>query len=345
MTKVTYVGLDVHLKSIAVVWGKAKETPEHLEVPNTREGLANLARRVGSQDVWGVYEASSCGFGVYERMSRWGWKMSIVAPTHVAKSAHGRKRKTDVRDAELLRDLLMSHGELGTKLPAVWIPDRVIREHREIVRRRLKLGETLSAVKAGIGSVLRMHGIERPEDLKTLWTQKHVRWLWSLTGQDGTPTAVRTVLASQLREYEFVEKEGAEMQRQLEELSETEPYRAPALKMKEIRGVGTVTAMTFLLELGDVKRFRNRRQVASYLGLAPSCYESGEATDRKGRITRMGPSRVRKVLNQAAWAFLRENVQWRAWYTAVARRRGPKKAIVGLMRRLGIELWQRARCA
>ena len=59
----------------------------------------------------------------------------------------------------------------------------------------------------------------------------------------------------------------------------------------------------------------------------------------------MGPARVRKVLNQAAWAVIRTDPVWKAWYTQLANRRKTKKAIVAVMRRLGIKLWQLARSA
>ena len=60
--------------------------------------------------------------------------------------------------------------------------------------------------------------------------------------------------------------------------------------------------MVFLTELGDMRRFRNRKKVGAFLGVVPSSNESGENNDRKGHITRQGPARVRKVLCQAAWA-------------------------------------------
>jgi transposase len=99
------------------------------------------------------------------------------------------------------------------------------------------------------------------------------------------------------------------------------------------------------VELGDVRRFNNRRQVGSYLGLVPASYESGEASDRKGHITRLGPPRVRKVLNQAAWHLVRLDPHWRKRYEGIAARGGAKTAIVAIMRKLGIELWQRAKSA
>jgi transposase len=341
MSMVTYVGLDVHLNSIAAAWGRLQEKPRNLIVPNTPAGLEALVKAVGPGQVWAVYEASSCGFGLFDELTRRGWKMSIVAPTHIHRSVHARKRKTDLRDARRLWELILGHGELGMDLPVVWIPPMKIRQDREVIRRRLKLGENLSRVKNGILSLLRIQKATRPESLKTLWSQKHIAWL---RGLPLDPT-VRPVLASLVRELDFFIQELADLNAQVEALAQEDPYREQVERMTQVKGVGTVTAMTYLLELGDVHRFGNRRQVACYLGLVPSSFESGEANNRKGHITHLGPARVRKVLNQAAWTLVRHDPRWREWYQAVATRRGALKAIVGVARRLGIELWRRAKSA
>ena len=59
----------------------------------------------------------------------------------------------------------------------------------------------------------------------------------------------------------------------------------------------------------------------------------------------MGPARVRKVLCQAAWTIVRKDPVWKARYGPLAQRRGGRKAIVAIMRKLGIELWHRAQAA
>jgi len=341
MSMVTYVGLDVHLNSIAAVWGRLQEKPRNLIVPNTPAGLEALMKTVGPGPVWAVYEASSCGFGLFDELTQRGWKMSIVAPTHIHRSVHARKRKTDLRDAQRLWELVLAHGEVGTDLPVVWIPPTKVRQDREVVRRRLKLGENLSRVKNGILSLLRIQKVTRPEGLKTLWSQKHVAWLRGLS----LGSAVGPVLASLLRELEFFCREMEELNAQIEALAQEDPYREQVDRVTQVKGVGLVTAMTFLLELGDVNRFRNRQQVGCYLGLVPSSDESGEANDRKGHITHLGPARVRKVLTQAAWILVRHDPAWRDWYTPLAARRGKLKAITGVARRLGIELWRRAKSA
>jgi transposase len=345
MSMVIYVGLDVHLNSIAAVWGSAKTTPRSMTIAPTEEGFRILARAVGSGEIWGVYEASSCGFETYDRLRQLGWKMSIVAPTHIAKSTHGKKRKTDLRDSKRLWELLMSHGELGTELATIWIPSRELQEEREIVRRRLKLSESSCRVKNGILGLLRMHRIKRPETLKSSWTQKHVAWLKELAAGTTLSVSVRTVLSSYVRELEFMEEEIKTLQEAVEDLAKDERYEGAVQRMTEMPGVGVLTALTFLLELGDLGRFNNRRQIGSYLGLVPASYESGEADDRKGHITRLGPPRVRKVLNQAAWHLVRLDPVWRKRYESIAYRGGKKTAIVAIMRRMGIELWQRAKAA
>lgn len=345
MSKVTYVAMDVHLNSIAAVWGQPKETPRHLVIDNTPEGWDRLQKAVGPGEIWGMYEASSCGFEIYDEFTRRGWKMSVVAPTHIVQSAHSRKRKTDLRDARRLWDILVAHGELGTEMTEVWIPSLELRQQREVVRRRLKLGENVTRTKNSIHGFLRMHQIKRPKEIKTLWSRQHVSWLEELTKDCRVSGHLQTVLGSYVRELIFWRAELAQAQAEVERLAEDARYQKAVDNMTQLDGVGILTAMVFLLELGDVRRFRNRRQVASYLGLVPSSFESGQADDRKGHISRMGPPRIRKVLNQAAWTLVRKDATWRSSYGPLAERRGGRRAIVAIMRRLGIELWHRAQAA
>lgn len=341
MKQVTYVGLDVHKKSITAVCGPVKSKPESMKVTNDPKGWNRLADRLKTWDVQAVYEASSCGFEVYDEMTTRGWSVVVVAASLLPKSAKEKKNKTDLKDAQELRSRLVAHREAGATLPVVWVPPVHVREDRELVRRRLSLGERVSGVKAGILNLLQVHKI--PEGNESKWTRDHVKRLEFLCGQKsplGKP--VRIALGSQLAELRFLLDEERRIQKDLEDLAREARHRATAEKLTEVKGVGTLTAMTFLVELGDVHRFRNRRQLANYLGLSPSCHESGEATDRKGHITRQGPPRIRKVLNQAAWVHVRCLPEAKKRFGRLAMRRGAKKAIVAEMRKLGIELWHRA---
>lgn len=105
--------------------------------------------------------------------------------------------------------------------------------------------------------------------------------------------------------------------------------------------------MVFLSEIGDLTRFNNRRQIAAYLGLCPTSFESGRANNRKGHITRQGSARVRRVLCQAAWSHVRHDPHEKAAYARI-KAKNPKKAkiaVVASMRRLAIRMWHRGRQA
>ena len=142
---------------------------------------------------------------------------------------------------------------------------------------------------------------------------------------------------------EFFEEQKKELEREVCELAETGRYGEPVRELVKFKGVGTLTAMVFLTEMGDLSRFSNRRQVASYLGLTPTSNESGDNSNRKGHISRQGPGRVRKVLCQATWAALGHDPEVRANYDRMVRRNPKRKnvATVAFMRRLGIRLWHR----
>ena len=135
----------------------------------------------------------------------------------------------------------------------------------------------------------------------------------------------RRGLLTLLRELGSLERERDRLDRSIEGLAKTERYADLVAELTELKGIGTLTAMVFLTETGDLTRFSNRRQVGSYLGLTPSSFESGKADDRKGHITRQGPSRVRRVLCQAVWCQVRWAPSERAAYHRICRRNPKKK--------------------
>ena len=132
------------------------------------------------------------------------------------------------------------------------------------------------------------------------------------------------------------------MDKEVEKLSETPRYKyAAGALVAEIKGVGLLTAMVFLTEMGDLSRFSNRQQVGAFLGLVPSSNESGENDDRKGHITREGSSRLRRVLCQASWSRVVHDHMESEVYDRIVRRNPKHKkiAVVASMRRLGIRMW------
>ena len=102
-------------------------------------------------------------------------------------------------------------------------------------------------------------------------------------------------------------------------------------------GIGSITASAYVTALDDATRFSRAAQVASYLGLVPSEYSSGEQ-QRRGRVLRSAHPHVQSLLVQAAWRLSRSKdprtAGLRVWAQGIAQRRGRKIAMVALARRL-----------
>jgi transposase len=111
-----------------------------------------------------------------------------------------------------------------------------------------------------------------------------------------------------------------------------------ALRLRTHPGVGVLTALAFVLIVGDAARFRCGKQVASYLGLVPLEDSSGNRR-RLGHITKQGSSIVRFLLVEAAQVTVRSLPEWRSKYLHLVLRRGRKIAKVAMARRLAVQLF------
>jgi transposase len=266
-------------------------------------------------------------------------------------TARSRKTKTDDNDAELLLDEVRGFVLAGRALPAVWIPDLQTRDDRELIRHRLQLAEQRTRIKNQIRNLAKRWKLALPEWFTASgdWSKRSLQWLRDLAAGTigGLGAGARSALASQVELYQALCVQLKTLDKAIDRLSRSPRYARAFCKLKLLPGVGTLSAMTFLTELGDLERFANRRQLAAYLGLAPCAFESGERNDRKGHITRQGSARVRHVLCQAAWAALRVSPVWRETYDRLKRgsAKRSKVAIVAVMRQLGITMWHTARSA
>ena len=307
--------------------------------------LKDRSRQAGGAPVILAYEAGPHGMGLHDFLSERGIVCHMFAPTLLKRSPKSRKHKTDPKDAEELLEVLRGHLLAGNKLPGVWIPDARLRDDREIVRGRLDGGVKVRHARTQIQSLLKRYSVRRPHGVGQGWTQKHRAWLHGLC-QEASPLGIgaRTRLASHLRELESAQREEAFLEEAVVRLSQEERYRRIFEALDAEVGVGLLTAMVFLTQLGDPERFGNRRQVAAYFGLVPSSNETGKRDDCKGHITGQGSPRVRWVICQAYHAEIRTDTQEKARYERLVQRNPKRKkvAVVAGMRRKVIRLWHTA---
>jgi transposase len=293
MIQDTVVGLDVHADSItAAILSPTSDTPEVVKLSGDLMQVRRLFRRLSDAGpVKGCYEASGSGFVLQRLLTYDGFSCEVIAPSLIPRKP-GDHRKTDRLDAIMLARLYRSGH-----LTPVHVPD----EGHEALRRLLRLRETYhaycTATMQRISGILRNHGHVFKEG-KTTWTKKHRRWLGELRQSLQGP--LQTALATELEHLEYLETVQSAMDAELERYAAFPCYRKTVEALCCLRGVKTLTALTLLVEIGDVRRFRSPRSLMAYFGLVPSEHSSG-SREYRGSITKAGNVHVRRLLVEAAW--------------------------------------------
>lgn len=348
MSNVTMVGCDLHDRSMLIRFASGQGDPQQASFPNDGLGrrlllaqLKDVATKQQSERIVLAYEASGQGYGLSDFLHEHGIECYVLSPTHLPKTPKSAKQKTDAKDAQMLLEQVRGFVLAGNSLPVVWTPPQRLRDDRELVRARIDVADDTTRTKLQILSMLKRYGIRTPT-WYTTWTKRFVKWLRDTAAT--LDAVVTPMLESLIDLYELYHVVQNRLDRAIHKLSRAERYRAACDELRKLPGVGLLTAMTFLTEMGDLERFHNRREVAAYLGLCPASFESGDANDRKGRITRQGPARVRKMLCQAAWVSIRRSEEMSDAYHRIkgGKSNRTKKAIVAVMRRLAIKMWHRA---
>jgi transposase len=352
MAEYILVGCDLHDENMVLRIAADNGPVEKRVLPNTRSGynalLDELKRRsnaAGADKVMIVYEAGPHGFVLYDAMTKAGVDCRVLAPIHLPQSPKSRRRKSDGRDSRRALRVLRSHLFSGEELHDIWVPVPSLRDEREVVRLRADSSHELTRTKNRIGSLLKRYGVRKPAHVGESWTRRHLAWLQCMAG-DASPLGplTRRTLGYQLDHLTWVEARLGAMDKEVAALARTPRYAEPVRVAMEDKGVGVLTAMVYLAEMGDLRRFANRADVGEYLGLVPSRDQSGECEDGFGHITHQGSGRVRRVLNQSVWMWVRTDPKAQAFVDRLADEHpkyGKRIAVVALMRRRAVRLWHR----
>lgn len=293
MSKYIWVGLDVHLDSItAAILDEDVVTPEVVTLSGDLMQTRRLFRRLAKKgQVRACYEASGAGFVLQRVLAKDGFHCEVIAPSLIPRKP-GDRRKTDRLDAVNLARLYRSGH-----LTPVHVPSQEQEALRRLIRLRYEYVCYTTATKHRISGMLRNHGHVFREG-KTPWTKTHRQWLARLRNQlDG---AMHTALATELEHLEYLETQRDVLDDEITRYAQCSPYRGKVEALCCLRGVKTITAMTLLCEIDDVRRFGSPRALMAYFGLVPSERSSGER-ERRGPITKAGNTHCRRVLVEAAW--------------------------------------------
>lgn len=314
------VGVDLHKHTITVcVWNP--DGPSRIrKLPCVNE----LALRAFFADL-GPFQAS------VEATASYHWFVELIEPlAQRVVLAHPKKlriiaesrNKSDRVDARVLAEFL-AHGWT----PEAHRPTPRQREHRVLLRHRQCLVRQQTSIRNKIRRIASDHNADR----RDLFSKCGLVYLATvpLSASERFAVDQLLVLLRTLHEQLLAVKQRI---RQFATVAPPREARHRAV-LRSIPGVGEVTSEVVIAELGDVSRFRSAKQVAAFAGLAPGRRESaGRARDLP--ITKQGSGLLRWVLVEAAWQLARRSTHWHGVAAALAKRRGKRRAIVAVARRL-----------
>lgn len=296
MSKIRFVGLDVHADTIAVAVAETGgEVRSHGVIPNRLEPIRKLFGKLGpAKDLKVCYEAGPTGYVLYWQLIQLGVACEVIAPSLVPSKA-GDRVKTDRRDAEKLAKCYRA-GELT----AVWVPDEAHEALRDLVRAREAAKKDQLKARRRLGKFLLRHG-RRPEGLKA-WTKQYMEWI-GIHVRFSQP-ALEATLQDYMDEVKHVAQRIVKLEKAIDEAVRTAPaeIRAVIEALQALRGVAQTTAATIVSELGSLSRFESPRPLMGYSGLVASEHSSGNRIQR-GSITKTGNAHLRRVVVEAAWPY------------------------------------------
>ncbi len=290
------------------------------------------------------YEAGRDGFWIHRALITEGIENQVLDSASIEVSRRKRKVKTDRVDVNALLRLLMRYvnGE-KTALHTLRIPTVDEEDQRRLNRERDRLLKERGAHSARIKSLLVAHGI-RLEKMSTL-PRLLATAKAAVTGY-ALPADLKAELEREYVRYELVAKQTKVLEQLQIERAQAEDI--PAMRniqhLRSLKGVGWQSSWILTMEFFNWRDFKNAKQLGACAGLTPTPYDSGDSTREQG-ISKAGNKRIRKLMVELAWLWLRyqPDSQLSQWYEkrfAQGGKRMRRIGIVALARKLLIALWR-----
>jgi transposase len=315
-----YGAIDLHKRYtwVRLVTAEKVVTFER-QIPTTREALTSVF--AGRSRARVLIESATESEWVAQTIEACGHEVVVASPSYALMYGHRDPHiKTDRRDVLALAEAC----RLGIYRRA----HRVSAAQRR-QRRALKVRELLVRQRTALINLLRAELRQEGIRLRTCSAEAVVRQYRTLA----IPVAVAAELEPVITGLEQVTAAIAASTAALTATAAADPI---VRRLQTAPGIGPITGLTFRAVLDDVGRFADARGVAAYLGLVPTEASSG-SRQRKGGITKAGPSGLRVLLIQASWVVWRQRKSGGAlyaWVERLAARRGRRIAVVALARRL-----------
>lgn len=320
-----FIGLDIHKKSWALHFRTDISDHKSLTIPADCEALYQyVSSNFPMHEVALTYEAGCCGFSAGRYFLNLGWTVTVVNPADVPRMNKQNYQKTDKIDCRNLAKQLQA-GQLR----GIYIPSQQQDELKCLLRQRAEITRQLRSVKTTIKSLLLYNGIIVPQEYDNPnWSKAFINWISQLNWSE--PTG-KTCMESKLRMYQYIHLEYLHLSNELRAYCRKH-HKKDYYLLKSVPGVGGYLAAALLAELGDLRRFNNETQFASYIGLIPCIKNSGGKENVFG-VTPRCKHLLRSYIIESAWIALRMDPQMQLYYRNHAGR-NPKSIIVKIARKL-----------
>lgn len=290
-----YIGLDVHKKSWSVsILTQSGYKERFTQASKASVLYAHLLKHYKGGIYYSVYESGFTGFSTHYLLTELGINNIIVNASDVPSSQKEKLQKNDNVDA-LKLSVSLKNGMLN----GIYIltPDEL--RFREAVRYRQIVVKENTRWKNRIKSYLFRHGIEYPPEFgtrSTHWSGLFIKWLKELSQST-------MELCQYVESYISIRHTLLQANKRLREIAKEEKYAFWIELLMSIPGVGFIIAITFLSEIGNVARFKNERDFASFIGIVPTSHNSGEKSI-SGGMTFRGNKHLASMLIEASWIAL-----------------------------------------
>ena len=314
-----WIGIDDHADkwTIAHYRGEEVRPGKEFELIPDEKGylrlLSHLKGREGEARI--VYEAGPCGYELYRRLTKAGYKCQVAAPALTPRKP-GERVKTNRRDAAKLGRYLR-----GNDLTFVVVPDDDRESLRDLIRSRESVQKDVGRVRRQIVHLLLRYGHRYREG--QAWTLRFWSWIKKIE-LAGAHSCF--VLGEMIGELDHRISQLKRYDEQIEMAAQKPEYQPYLAGLRTLRGINTLSAITVLSELGDLRRFGTAPQLMAAVGVVPSEYSTGDKTNRFA-ITKTGNAHVRRIAVEAAWQYQRRPSAGRI---ITARRKDQPKEIVDI---------------
>lgn len=322
-----YVGIDVHKArwQVAVFFDGLVLSNTSIEA-SAGALINHLNKFYSGARFHCVYESGPFGFALCRSLRGEGIGCIVVNPADIPGTHKEQRSKTDPVDARKLA----RHLAAGL-LTAIHVPSEKIQKQRSLIRFRKKLWGDLVRSKNRLKSELLFQGISIPKQYDNPhWSHNFLSWIEQQALKD---EYLKDTLLFMLEEAKLLRELLLKAERKIREMMRSDDFAHDATLLRSIAGVGPLTSMLFVLEVGDVRRFKNFDALNRFVGFCPDSHSSGN-TQRHTGLSLRKHSQLRTMLVESAWQLIRRDPAMLDYYRDLTKRMKGQDAIIRVARKL-----------